>query len=714
MKQKLVVIGNGMAGVKCVEEIYELAPEAYDITIIGAEPHPNYNRVLLSKVLQGNTALADITLNDWNWYSERGINLLTGERVERINAEEKWVLTASGKKIAYDRLIIATGSSAFMPVLPGIQKPGVTTFRNMEDCQAMMEASQRFKRAAVIGGGLLGLEAARGLLNLGMEVDVVHNAGYLMNRQLDRMSANLLKDELMKQGMRFWLNKRTEKITGVRRASGLLFSDGTTLAADLIVVAIGISPNLAVTADSGIRTNRAIIVNDYMETNIAGIYAVGECAEHQETVYGLVAPLYEQAKVLARHLCEVETEGYHGSIPYAQLKVSGVEVFSAGVIRDEEAETALQHYDAMKGTYKKVTMQGGIVAGAVLFGDSSEGSKLLGYLKRRAGIGVLKESDSGSKTGGADAVAAAMPDGETVCACNGVSKAAIVAAIHAEGLESADQVRDKTKASGSCGGCRPMVEALVAYALSGVGGAVKAAPICGCTELDPAGLKEAMLGDTFSDAASARMALKWNKSEGCFICQTAMGYYLRLAATSVAGDVPGQAKLHYPTLQSVLLSASTQGEGSSNCPISHADRLEVGGPGYIAAELEKALGSLASPTMLKASVSAGALYPAGVLVHDVGIAASPAGWELYIGGHMESPVKQAQLLMIEATEQRAAETAIACMQWYRQTAYYGEAVWKWLERVGLIAVREKLLDPDFREELLGSWQLERNRETCTV
>ncbi|SFE17593.1 nitrite reductase (NADH) large subunit [Paenibacillus algorifonticola] len=714
MKQKLVVIGNGMAGVKCVEEIYELAPQAYDITIIGAEPHPNYNRVLLSKVLQGNTALSDITLNDWQWYSERGIDLLTGEMVERINAEEKWVRTASGKKIAYDRLIIATGSSAFMPALPGIQKPGVTAFRNMEDCQAMMEASQRFKRAAVIGGGLLGLEAARGLLNLGMEVDVVHNAAYLMNRQLDRMSANLLKEELMKQGMRFWLNKRTEKITGVRRANGLLFSDGTTLAADLIVVAIGISPNLAVTADSGIRTNRAIIVNDYMETNIAGIYAVGECAEHQETVYGLVAPLYEQAKVLARHLCELETDGYHGSIPYAQLKVSGVEVFSAGVIRDEEAETALQHYDAMKGTYKKVTMQGGIVAGAVLFGDSSEGSKLLGYLKRRAGIGVLKESDSGSKSGGADAVAAAMPDGETVCACNGVSKSAIVAAIQSDGLESADQVRDKTKASGSCGGCRPMVEALVAYALSGVGGAVKAAPICSCTELDPAGLKEAMLGDTFSDAASARRALEWRKPEGCFICQAAMGYYLRLAVTSDAGDVLGQAQIHYPTLQSVLVAASMQGESSSQCQISHADRFEGGGPSYIAAELEKALGSLASPSMLKASVSAGALYPAGVLVHDVGISASPAGWELYIGGHMESPVKQAQLLIIEGSEQGAVETAIACMQLYRQSAFYGEAVWKWLERTGLIAIREKLLDPDFREELLDNWRLEHSLETCTV
>lgn len=394
-KPRLVVVGNGMAGMRCVEHICDFAPDRYEITVFGNEPHPNYNRIMLSKVLQGGTNVDDITIHDWAWYTERGISLYTGETVLRVDPGQQRIYTASGRVEPYDRLIIATGSSAFMPKIPGIHKPGVTAFRNIADCERMMEASRTYKHAAVIGGGLLGLEAARGLLNLGMEVDVIHNALYLMNRQLDASAAEMLKRELTQQGMRFLVEKRTERILGRKRAEGLQFSDGSRLGADLIVLAVGIRPNISVAEASGIRTNRAIVVDDYMQTSADHVYAIGECAEHRGIVYGLVAPLYEQARVLAMHLCGRHTEPYPGSIPYAQLKVSGVEVFSAGLIQGGDCETALQHFDGVKGTYKKVTMKNGRIAGAVLFGDTSEGTELLGYLKRRAPVSALKAQPAG-------------------------------------------------------------------------------------------------------------------------------------------------------------------------------------------------------------------------------------------------------------------------------------------------------------------------------
>ncbi|MGO4107234.1 nitrite reductase large subunit NirB [Paenibacillus sp. YAF4_2] len=649
MKRKLAVIGNGMAGVRCVEEIYRLSPDAFEVTIIGDEPHPNYNRIMLSKVLQGDTSITDITINDFSWYKERGIRLLLSEKAVRINTGNKKIHLESGKDVSYDELILATGSSAFIPSIPGIHKSGVTAFRNIKDCEKMMEASESYRRAAVIGGGLLGLEAARGLLNLGMEVHVVHNASYLMNRQLDTMSADMLKRELMGQGMRFWMEKRTEKIIGRKRAEGLQFSDGTKLIADLIVLAVGISPNIAVAANSGIKTNRAIIVDDYMRTSVPHIYAVGECAEHDDTVYGLIAPLYEQGKVLARTLTGVDTAPYKGSIPYSMLKVSGVDVFSAGDIQGSEVQVALQQYNGLQGTYKKVTVKEGKIAGAVLYGDSTEGMKLLDLLKKKAAAEVLLEKAESSGAGGMDGAVMAMADHETICSCNGVSKGAIVQAIGEDNLQTVEQIRDKTKASGSCGGCKPMVGAVLNCVLSGAGGVKTVIPICSCTTLGHEQVKEAIIANSYTNAAHVRADLDWNRSEGCQVCRAAIPYYLGLVDESDRNAV----KLPYPV------------------------RFEI---------------------------SSNYLEPSDVLVRDFSLSAVPAGWEVYVGGHAEHPVKQAQLLAVEAEETNARQLAAACMQWYRESAYYGERPWKWLDRIGLLPLREKLLDRETQEELSERWQ----------
>ena len=388
-----------MAGVRCLDEILKLEPNRFEVTVFGSENHPNYDRIQLSKVLQGDTAIDDITLNDWNWYEKNNILLYSGETVLRIDTNKQIVYSDSNREVIYDQLILATGSVPFILPIPGADKKGVTAFRNIEDCEKMIEYSKCFKKAAVIGGGLLGLEAARGLLNLGMEVDVIHLGDYLMERQLDENAANMLRKELEKQGMNFLLRKQTAEILGENRVEGLRFSDGDEIKADLIVMAVGIKANTQLAVQSGIPVNRGIIVNDYMETDIPNVFAVGECAEHRGMVYGLVAPLYEQGKVLAGKICEVEGKPYEGTVLSTKLKVSGVDVFSAGEINDDEHTKAIKEFNEWEGTYKKVLIRDDKISGAVLFGNTKEGNKLLSMINNRADVSEYLDTEKGENSG---------------------------------------------------------------------------------------------------------------------------------------------------------------------------------------------------------------------------------------------------------------------------------------------------------------------------
>ncbi|MWC27850.1 nitrite reductase large subunit NirB [Paenibacillus sp. MMS18-CY102] len=765
-KQKLILIGNGMAGVRCVEEILQLQPDAFDVTIFGTEPHPNYNRIMLSKVLQGDTPMSEITINDWQWYRDRGITLYTGETVTRIDKDRQLVYTDQGRKAAYDKLIIATGSLPFMLPLPGIDKPGVTAFRDMKDCQTMIEAGKSFKRAAVIGGGLLGLEAARGLLNLGMEdVHVIHNYRYLMNRQLDRRAADMLKRELESQGMKFLLEKNTERITGKKRVEGLQFTDGTKLAVDLVVVAVGIRPNVRLAMDSGIEVNRAIVVNDRMETSVPNIYAVGECAEHRDIVYGLVAPLYEQGKVLARAVCGEETEGYTGSVLYSQLKVSGVDVFSAGDIEDAELHTSMMNFDGIRKTYRKIGIRNNRIVGAVLFGDSADGNKLLGYVKQRADISVL-EAEAASSSGGAsgDDYICSLADTETICSCNGVTKGAIVATIREKGLDTFEQVRECTRAASSCGGCKPLVASLLKVTLeSGDEEEQQVLPVCGCTSLGREELKAATAVGRYASAADAMKALGWRTPEGCGICRPAVQYYVGVtaaepdfAATETAASYPVLADGTYaiqPRLYGGVMTAEQlrriadvierygvplakmNGDGrlellglnaqaaanaseALGVPVAQAAHgrpvasvVTCGGSSYergalrdsvaLGAALERRLERMQLPASVSAGVSASPLHRAGTLIRDVGLVGVPGGWELYAGGSASPEVKEAKLLFTEQEEGAAPDTVAALLQLYSEEAYFGEPLWQWLDRTGAVQVRERLLDPRSRRALLA-------------
>ncbi|QMV42907.1 nitrite reductase large subunit NirB [Cohnella cholangitidis] len=531
MKKKLVLVGNGMAGVSCIEQLLKLAPNRYDITIFGSEPHPNYNRILLSSVLAGDADMKDIVINDWSWYEENHITLHTGQTVTHIDKDRKLVRTDGGISVPYDELIIATGSLPFMLPLPGADKEGVIAFRDIKDCETMIATAKKYKKAIVIGGGLLGLEAARGLLNLNMEVSVVHIHPYLMDRQLDQPASLMLQRELEGQGMKFLLSKNTESILGRKRVTGLRFTDGSEEAADLVVMAVGIRPNAALAKTSGIECNRGIVANDFMETDVPNIYSIGECAEHRGISYGLVAPLYEQGAVLAKRLAGVDTQGYQGSVVSTKLKVSGVNVFSAGQFKDSSDTRAVRLQDELDGVYKKVVIRDGKVIGAVLFGDTADGSRLFAMIRSGEDVtGKEKEvllgaSAGGSAKSGVDLVAA-MSDDEIVCGCNGVSKAGIVQAIKEKGCTSVNEIKACTKASGSCGGCKPLVADVLAYVLGADGVTSVKEGICGCTALGRDEVVEAIKRLHLTTSKEVMNVLEWNNPEGCSKCRPAVNYYL--------------------------------------------------------------------------------------------------------------------------------------------------------------------------------------------
>ncbi|OBZ13703.1 nitrite reductase large subunit NirB [Bacillus sp. FJAT-26390] len=531
-KKKLVLIGNGMAGVRAIEHLLKLSPDTYDITIFGAEPHPNYNRIMLSSVLAGGADMQEIIINDWDWYKQNNIALHTGNKVTNIDTERKKVISELGIEVDYDAIIVATGSNPFMLPLPGADKEGVIAFRDIHDCEVMLSASQTYKKAVVIGGGLLGLEAARGLLHLGMEVNVVHIHSYLMERQLDEAASKMLQRELEAQGMQFLLQKNTASIKGKRRAAGLAFTDGTEVDGDLVVMAVGIRPNITLAKAAGIEVNRGIVVDDFMQTSVPGIYAVGECAEHRGISYGLVAPLYEQGAVLAKHLAGVETTGYAGSVTSTKLKVSGVDVFSAGRFVETPATRALKMQDDLAGTYKKLVIQDGKLIGAVLFGDTSDGAQLFASIKKGESIaGREKElllgipSDLLGKSSGGNRLES-MADDEIICGCNGVTKGTIGDAITNKGCNTVSAIKSCTKASASCGGCKPLVEGLLQlYAGDAAGEPVKEG-ICGCTTLSRDEIVAEITRMGLNSTKEVMNVLGWHNAEGCTKCRPALNYYL--------------------------------------------------------------------------------------------------------------------------------------------------------------------------------------------
>lgn len=546
-KPRLVVVGNGMAGIRTVEELLALAPDMYEITVFGSEPHPNYNRILLSPVLAGEQSFNEIVLNPVSWYEENGIRLHMGKTITRIDRARRLVVADDGTEEPYDRLLLATGSQPFILPVPGKDLDGVITYRDIRDTERMIDAAKTKQHAVVIGGGLLGLEAANGLKLRGMDVSVVHLGDWLLDRQLDPTAGGLLRRSLEERGLTFLLAKQTAELVAndAGHVSSVRFKDGDEVPADLVVMAVGIRPNTALAESAGLHCNRGIVVSDVLQTFDPRIYAVGECVSHRGIAYGLVAPLFEQAKVCANHLAQMGIGQYKGSVLSTKLKVTGIDLFSAGDFMGGEGTEDIVLSDPAGGVYKKLVIKDDKLVGACLYGDTTDGAWYFKLLREGRTINDLRdhimfgESAIGDSGVQGQSRAAAMQDSDEVCGCNGVCKGTIVKAIKEKGLFTVDDVKKHTKAASSCGSCTGLVEQIL---MNTLGGSFQETPktkaVCGCTDRTHEEVRRAIREHHLLTHRAAYDFLEWRTPNGCATCRPAVNYYLISTWPHEATDDP--------------------------------------------------------------------------------------------------------------------------------------------------------------------------------
>ncbi|WP_179510410.1 nitrite reductase large subunit NirB [Sphingomonas melonis] len=542
----LVVVGNGMAGCRAVEELLARDPQRYRVTIFGAEPHVNYNRIMLSPLLAGEKTFDEIVINDRAWYDDHGIDLVAGDPVVAIDRDAHDVTARSGRTIGYDKLLIATGSDPFIIPVPGNDLPGVVGFRDMRDVDAMLAAAERGGDAVVIGGGLLGLEAAHGLALRGMRVTVIHLMPTLMERQLDEAAGWLLKSALEARGQTILTGAHTEAILGDTRVEGVALKDGRVIPASLVVMAAGIRPAVGLARAAGLAVGRGIQVDDHMVTSDPDVLAVGECVEHDGNVYGLVAPLWEMCRALADGLTERHS-GYRGSVTSTKLKVSGIDVFSAGDFSGGDGAEDIVLRDASRGIYKRVVVKDDRVVGAVLYGDTADGGWYFDLLRQQADVSAMRDMlifgqafASGGGQADPKAAVAALSDTAEICGCNGVTKGQVVACI-ARGAHGLDAVRAGCKASASCGSCTGLVETILALTL---GDEVEAGPktMCKCTSFGHDDVRREIVAQGMRSIPEVMQKLHWTTPDGCSSCRPALNYYLLCA---LPGDYQDDQQSRY-------------------------------------------------------------------------------------------------------------------------------------------------------------------------
>jgi len=532
LRRRLIVIGNGMAPGRMLERLVERAPDAFDITVFNAEPRVNYNRLMLSPVLTGEKSYQDIVTHDAAWYAQHGITLHRGCAIVTLDRERRTVTDARGQVHAYDELVIATGSTPNRLPLPGADLSGVMVYRDLDDVERMLEACRNGGQAVVIGGGLLGLEAADGLNAQRMSVTVLHHGDVLMDRQLDAPAGHLLKQAIEARGIAVRLASQTSALLGEDgRVTSVQLADGSVLPADLVVMAVGIRPATGIAESAGLATARGILVDDAMRCSDPTVYALGECVEHREVCYGLVAPLYEMAEVVANNLLG-DAAAYQGSMTSAKLKVNGVSLFSAGDFADGPGREEIVLRDAAAGVYRRLVLEGDRLVGIVMVGDTSDSGWLFDKLKREVSIEAERDAliFGQAYAGGSDpdpmAAVAALPPEAEICGCNGVCKGRIESAIADHGLSTLEQVRAHTKASSSCGTCTGLVEQVMALTLGEAFSPAAVTPVCGCTALGHDEVRHLIRARSLRTIPDVLQALEWSSSCGCAKCRPALNYYL--------------------------------------------------------------------------------------------------------------------------------------------------------------------------------------------
>lgn len=778
MKQNLIIIGAGMASGRVIEHLVQNAPGAYDITLINAEPRGNYNRIMLSPVLAGEKTYKEIIIHDDPFYAEHNVTCKFGTRVSGVDYTAKTVTTDQGEVLHYDKLIFGTGSSPFIIPLPGHDLKGVIAYRDLEDTERMM-ALDVGQKCVVIGGGLLGLEAAAGMAARGVDVTVVHIMGHLMERQLDEAAGYLLKKALEAKGITVLTSANSKEIVGENgHVKALLLDDGTVLPCDLLCMAVGIRPNTALAQEAGLVVGRGIHVDDQMQTSVEDIFAVGECVEHEGALFGLVAPLYDQAKVLAKTLMNEDASFKQKSLS-TKLKVTGCDLFSAGDFADGEEREDIVYRDPSRGVYKRLVIENNRLIGTVMYGDTADSSWFLGLIQAGEDISEMRETlifgpayQRGSAVDPLSAVAALTPEAE-ICGCNGICKQTIVDAINAGSTDLAT-VRSTTKASASCGTCTGLVEQVLQVTLGDNFQIPAAQPICGCCDLTHEDLRRLIKSQGLKSQEAVWQELGWKTRNGCHVCRPAVNFYLladwpleyrddpqsrfvnerkhaniqkdgtfsvvprmwggitnprELRAIADAAD-----KYNVPTVKVTGgQRIDLLGVKGEDLPAIWADLNKAGlvsGHAYskglrtvktcvgrkhcrfgtqdstgLGIKLEQILWGSWTPHKVKLAVSGCPRNCAEATCKDVGIICVESGYQVGVAGAAGMDVKETERLVDLPTEGEAIEWITAFIQLYRENAKYLDRPYKWVAKVGLDWVKDRLSTRNERARLVEAFEL---------
>ncbi len=751
--KKLVVVGNGMAGVACLEQILRHSPK-FQVTVFGDETHTNYNRILLSSVLAGEKSIDDIVLNGLDWYQENGIDLKLGVRIVDVDPKAKTVTGDDGRITAFDKLLLATGSVPIIPSIEDVRKDGVFVFRNLDDTRALLERSRPGLKAVVIGGGLLGLEAARGLQVQGCEVTVVHLMETLMERQLDATGGNYLTSKMNQLGVTVLLGLSTTAILGNGKVEGVQFKGGGSIRADLVVIAAGIRPNVELAQKAGLEVKRGIVVNDYMETSHPDIFAVGECVQHNGICYGLVAPLLEQGKVLAATITGNKGPTYQGTVPASKLKIMGVDVFSAGEIGDKlDGSEVIRYEDPALGIYKKLTLKNGKLAGVILVGETRDSHRYMDWLRSQTDLVPLRRQllfPESSQDTGLDV--AQMAESETVCGCMGVTKGTIIHAVHDKGVSTLAQLKECTRASTGCGSCTELCQQLLKAVVPEFQEEVKKT-MCKCIPFSEESLREILRSQQLK---SVQEVLEiYGNGIGCESCKPALSYMLDVlwcgdheedrsarfindrvhaniqkdgtfsVVPRIRGGVTSPDELRRIAdaaekyeVRMVKITGSQRidllGVKKSDLPKIWADLGMPSGQAYTKGvrmvktcvgtdfcrfgvqdstsagiELERRFENLFTPHKLKMGAVGCPRNCAEATVKDIGLVGQEGSWQVVVGGAAGKKVRRADLLITVETTQEALDAAGLFFQYYRENANYLERTYDFVERLGIEKVRKE-------------------------
>ncbi|MEL6585322.1 MAG: nitrite reductase large subunit NirB [Pseudomonadota bacterium] len=778
MTEKLIVIGAGMATGRMLEHLTDAAPDAFDVTLINAEPRGNYNRIMLSPVLAGDQTYAEIVTHDDAWYADRGITTKFGTRVSAIDRDARMVTTDQGDLLPYDKLVFGTGSNPFMIPLPGHDLDGVIAYRDLEDTERMMTMGPGSK-VVVIGGGLLGLEAAAGMAARGADVTVVHIMGHLMERQLDEAAGYLLKKSLETKGITVKLKANSKEILGEDgKVRALALDDGTELPCDLLVMAVGIRPNVALAQEAGLAVGRGIHVDDQMITSDENILAIGECVEHDGAVFGLVAPLYDQAKVAAQTILG-HGAAFNQKTLSTKLKVTGCDLFSAGDFAEGEGREDIVFRDPSRGVYKRLVLENDTLVGAVMYGDTADGTWFFGLIQSGESIAEMRDTlifgpaFQGGDTADPLSAVAALPLDAEICGCNGVCKGTIVEAIEG-GAGDLGAVRKSTKASASCGTCTGLVEQLLQVTLGDDFQVPAAQPVCGCTDLTHEDVRRLIKSQGLKSQQAVWQELGWNTPNGCHVCRPAVNFYLLADWPLEYQDDPQSRFINErkhaniqkdgtfsvvprmwggitnPTELRAIADAADKydvptvkvtggqridllGVKGEDLPAIWADLNKAGlvsGHAYskglrtvktcvgtdhcrfgtqdstgLGIKLEKALWGSWTPHKVKLGVSGCPRNCAEATCKDVGIICVDGGYQVGVAGAAGMDVKETERLCDVATEQEAIDVTIAFVQLYRENAKYLDRPYKWVAKVGLPWVQNRIADLAERKRLIDAFEL---------